>query len=242
MSKPRRDHHVGRPGRPRPAARRGLRRRVRAGPAGRVRRARRVPRRARQPLRARPGAVLPLRDPPLPPPRRGGRFRGAAACPTTATSCLLQPAVRRGDRPVPRRPAERRARATPSQRAGGGVPRAGLPDAGRPGAAQRPLGARATSGCSASAIRPTIRCGSGRELLRARGRRAVPGPARAHAGPHGPLAQRAGATSSSWAWTSPRARGCSTSRSTWACTGATPRRARRSRRTCASSTSRSCGW
>ena len=199
----------------------------------------------RQPLRARPGALLPLRHPPLPPARasRACRRRRPRSR-STATTHLLQ---RRFEEAIDvfLRGAERATGPSDGhlQRAGRGLPPAGVPDAGRPGAPQRALGARQPVDVPHRPSRPTIRCASGRELLGARpGDGAFPDPARAHAGAHGPDATAAGATSSSWAWITPKARGCSTSRSTWACTAATPRRARPSRPTCASSTSRCCAW
>ena len=87
MSEPGRDHHGGRPGGPQPVARSGLRAaapRRSCWPSAtswtRFRRAQ------REPLRARAGAVLPLRDPPLPPAgQAAGAARRRARALTTAT-------------------------------------------------------------------------------------------------------------------------------------------------------------
>ncbi len=72
----------------------------------------------------------------------------------------------------------------------------------------------ATSGCSASATRPTTRCGAAGTAAAQR-RRALPDPARDDAGAHGPLAQRLERHLLPGHGLSRRARACSTSPSTW---------------------------
>ena len=133
----------------------------------------------RQPLRARARAVLPLRHPPLPPARQARRARGAALIPFDGYEHLLHRRFEEAIDDLPGRARRATARATPSPAR---WPRPTTASASRRwptrcAAACAPCAA--TSGCSASATRPTTRCASGRELLRARrGDGSVPDPAR----------------------------------------------------------------
>ena len=71
--------------------------------ARRVRRARSVPPQQRQPLRARPRALFPLRDPSLPSARHAGADAGRARFRFTATSTCSSAASRKRSRFSPRR-------------------------------------------------------------------------------------------------------------------------------------------
>ena len=163
-----------------PVARRRLPRRSARRAAGRVRGARPLPPRQRQPLRARARAVLPLRHPPLPHSAATRRGHAARSIPFAGYTNLLKRRFEEAIDIFLAAQAERRAERRHLQRAGRRLPRARLPDARRPGAPQRALACAATSGCSAPAIPPITRCASAPNCC-ARRRRAVPDPARSHA-------------------------------------------------------------
>jgi hypothetical protein len=134
-------------------------------------------------------------------------------------------------------------------------PRAGRGDLQRAGAAYRGWAFRrwpdrcatacarcaATSGCSASAIRPTTRCGCAGTA--ARRRRPVPAAARIHARPHGPDAQRMERhLFPGHGFSRRRARDQYLGGSGGARRRGGRAPSRRWKRTCASSTSRCCAW
>ena len=150
-----------RPDRPRPAARRRVRRsQLSQNCSPRRDDLEPLPPPGRQPLRARPGPVLPYalhryHLPARPELPAGGRvpFAGARAA--------ARPPLRRGGPPAAR--AEQAADGPTDALSSGArrrLPGPRVPDAGRPGPPERPRRVRATGGCSASATRPTTRSAS----------------------------------------------------------------------------------
>ncbi len=103
------------PARAQPLAGRVLPRGLAGRAAGRVRELwTRFRRSQRQPLRARAGALLPLRHPSLPPARTSRACRPGGFIPFDGYHHLLQAALRGGHRRLPARRKQRKGPATPS--------------------------------------------------------------------------------------------------------------------------------
>ena len=114
-----------------------------------------------EPLQARPRAVLPGGDPPLPPAARARSSRGWAACPTTASATSSSGASRRPSRSLPPRSEPRGPERDALQRPGRRLPALWRSRRSPTRCAAACARCAATSGCSASAIPPTSRCACG---------------------------------------------------------------------------------
>ena len=164
-------------------------RRAARRPAGGLRRARAVPAQQRQPVRARAGAVLPIRHSSVLHSRVGPAEReGADSLPRVHQSAAA--AISGIHRYAAGGAGGARAERFPLERARRGVSRAGLSDAGGPGAAKRSFGARESVDVPRPAIPRITRCGSVRNCCIApAASRCFPCCAKPP-GPHGPDAQR----------------------------------------------------